>query len=126
MEKILTPTHEISIDSHGIVHIKTREGAHIDVPMLEEINVQSQKLAGKKKVLAMVDATLFHTLTPEATAYLKRGIMDKTRVATAVVSAKVGVHIMVDFWNSTEKPKNPVRMFSSKEEAEKWLLTFKN
>lgn len=125
MKKILIPTHEISADDSGIIHIKVKEGAHIDTPILKQLNEYSLKLAGTKKILALVDARNFHTLTPEATAYLKTDFADKTRIATAIVSSKTGMRLLVDYLNNSKPVQSPVRMFENEKEAKTWLISFK-
>lgn len=118
--------HEISVDEQGIAHIRVLEGAHIDSLTLQKVNERIKELTGKKKTLALIDAKHFHTFTPEATSYLKTGVIDKTRIATAVVCDKVGVRLMVDNISKVQKTKSPIRMFSSEAQARAWLLTLKN
>src|SRR5579885_3851638 len=115
-EKLARP-HEVSMDVHGIVNIKIAEGAHIGVEALQQINRKTQELSGKKKVLALIDAHNFHTLAPEATHYLRAEVVDKTRIATAVVSKKLALHIMIDNMSKVQKTKSPIRMFSSEARA---------
>jgi hypothetical protein len=122
----LSKGHEIHLDAHGIVNIKVIEGAHLNVAILCRLNKNVQKLAGQKRILALIDARRFHTFTPEATSYLKKEIVDKTRIATAVVGNKVAVRLMVDNMTKVQKTKSPIRMFTSEVQARTWLLSVKN
>jgi len=124
MEKIRTNTDEISIDEHGIIHKKVLEGAHIDLTELKETEEICEKLSKQDKFLIMVDATAVHTMTPEAVKLLKEHI-DTKRVAAAIISNRLGMRIMIDYFTNVEKCATPIKIFQTHEEALEWLLKFK-
>jgi len=124
MNKIRTRTDEISIDEHGIIHKKIIEGAHIDLPELQEAEEAAAKLTKEEKFLILVDARALHTMTPEAVKELKVSL-DTKRIAAAVVSSGLGMRILIDYLANVEKTVAPIKIFGTKEEAVEWLLTFK-
>jgi hypothetical protein len=124
MKKIRTNTDEISIDEHGIIHKKVTEGAHIDIAELQESEEICQGLSKQDKFLIMVDATAVHTMTPEAVKLLKEHI-DTKRIAAAIISNRLGMRIMIDYFINVEKSTTPIKIFHSHEEALAWLLQFK-
>lgn len=125
MEKITTRINEKYIDEHGILHIVAIEGSHVDLEAIQEDHEADFPLTGHKKVLALYDGRAFFTVTKEARDYIKSGIMDKTRIATAAVTNKLGVRILINGFMKINKPKTPFKMFGSEKEALEWLLTFK-
>lgn len=110
----------------GILRIKVIDGTFIDLPSLIEDDAVNPQLTGGKKALALYDARAFFTITPEARDYVRSGILNKSRIATAVVTNKLGVRILVHFMNAFTKPKSPLKMFGNEKDALNWLNTFKN
>lgn len=125
MKKRETKTHVLYLDEHGIIHIDLREGAHVELSSLHEVHKICNELAGNGKKLVMVDARPHHTMTDEAMSYLNSQMVDKSRLATGIISEKLAIRIMVDYITNILKPHSPVQMFSTEEEALKWLLEFK-
>jgi hypothetical protein len=125
MDKITTRINEKYLDEQGILHITVIEGAHIDLEALKDDHAASFTLTGHKKVLALYDGRAFFTITPEARNYVKSGILDQTRIATAAITNRLAVRILLNGFMKINKPKTPFRMFGTKEDAMKWLMTFK-
>ena len=125
MKNIQTATHEISIDKQGIVTIKVREGAHVEEDTLKQADTYVRELAGTNKLFVLIDARSFHTLTPEATAFLRNNLTSQGRIASAVVSNTVGIRLVVDYMSKGGKVLSPVRMFENEAEARTWLMSFK-
>ncbi|TAL59696.1 MAG: hypothetical protein EPN85_08870 [Bacteroidetes bacterium] len=116
-----TKINEKWVDKNNILWIKVIEGVHIDLPsLIEDASVNLQLTKGKK-VLALYDARAFFTITEEARDYVRSGILNKTRIATAVVTNKLGIRIIVNFMNRFKKPKTPLKMFGNEKEALYWL-----
>lgn len=64
-------------------------------------------------------------ITSEASDYVTSEILCKSRIATAVLTDKLGVRLLVNFMNTVKQPESPLRMFKSEQEAISWLLSFK-
>ncbi|MGZ3904557.1 MAG: STAS/SEC14 domain-containing protein [Bacteroidia bacterium] len=126
MQKIRTKINEKWVDENGVLHMKVLDGAEIDLPSLIDDAAVNSTLTGGKKALALYDARNFFTITDEASEYLKSGILDETRIATAVVTDKLAARLFVNFMQLVKKPKTPLKMFSNEESALGWLQTFKN
>ena len=124
MKKIRTKTDEVSIDEHGIIHKKVIEGVHICREEVMETEAACAKLSGQDKYLVLVDATALHTMTPEGAEALKN-TLDTKRIATAILSDKLGIRILFSYLNNRENASTPLEIFSDREEAMKWLLQFK-
>lgn len=126
MNKIRTGINEKWMDENGILQIKVIEGAHIDLESLIADHSVNYSLTGGKKALALYDARNFFTITPEATEYVRSGILNKERIATAVVTKNLGMRLLVNFLNRVKKTETPLKMFNDEEAALTWLLAFKN
>lgn len=125
MHKIRTKINEKWMDEDGILHIKAIDGVLIDLPSLKEDDAVNPQLTGGKKVLAFYDGRANFMITPEARRYVRSGILNKSRIATAVVTNKLFLVLLVNFINNFGKPKSPLRMFRNEKEAMKWLRGFK-
>lgn len=126
MEKIVTPINTKWMDEDGILNIEVIEGAYIDVDALKEDHTANEVLTKGKRTLALYDARNFYTITPDAMEYLNSRILEKERIATAVLTDKLATRLLVNFINKIKKPEIPLKMFSDPEHARKWLLSFRN
>lgn len=126
MGKIRTKTSEMYIDKHGIFHKTVIENCHVDLEALKESNKVTEELTGGKRVLMLYDARPHFTLTEDAMEYAQKDIFNKKRIATAIVSDKTGIKIMIDYMTRVMKPSIPIKIFNNKEDALAWLLAFKN
>ena len=126
MQKLLTKINEKWVDTHGILHVKYLEGAVIDLPAIAQSNAENKKLLNNSKELVLCDARVFFTITPDAKKYAKKEILDKKRLATAVISNKGFVRLVVNFAVQFSRLRSSVKMFSNEKKAVKWLSSFKN
>lgn len=124
MKKIRTKTDEIHIDEYGIIHKKVIEGVHISREEVLEAEEAITQLSGKSKCLVLVDATALHTMTPDGAEALKANL-DTKRIATAILSDKLGIRILFSYLANRENTAAPIQLFTIKEEAINWLLQFK-
>ena len=125
MKVLRTKTSEMYLDEHGILHKTVIENSHADLEAIKESDEITRKLTEGKKVLVLYDARNHFTLTEEAMEYSRKDIFNKQRIATAIVSDRVGIRIMVDYVTKVVKAPIPIKVFSTKEDAMAWLLTFK-
>lgn len=122
---IKTKINEKWIDEQGIVWMKAIEGVHMDIEALKEDHERSLELLGSHKILVMYDARSHFSISPEARAFLSKGILNENRIATAVLSPNLGVRLLVNFMNSINPPKSPLKMFSNENDAMQWLQFIK-
>ena len=122
MKKVSTKTHEISIDEHGIIYKKVKEGAHLDKEDIAHTEKICLEMAGNKRYLLFVDAMSLHTMTPEAVEELKKN--HNIRLAAAIYTRSTGIRILADYLKKQEGDV-PIMQFQDKDEAIQWLLEFK-
>jgi hypothetical protein len=124
MNRIRTSVAEMFIDSDGILHIKILEGVHVTIEKSKEYyNVSNQLLEGKK-ALVLVDGSAKFTITKEAKAYGAGIEIAENRIAVAFVTNSLVNKVMVNCYIKLYKPIVPTQLFSSEENALKWLKTF--
>jgi hypothetical protein len=123
MKNFKTRTSTFHVDTHGIIHKKVTEGIHVMPEDIDEDDATVLQLSQNKKAYVLVNASVFHTMTPEAIERLKNSSLI-TRHATALVSESLGVRIFVNTMNII-KEGPPFSLFSNEKEAIKWLLSEK-
>lgn len=126
MEQIRTKTHVIYCDENGIIHLDIIENAHIDKDSILALHDIYRKLGDGEKKLIKVDARAHHTMGNEAMEYLKTDMIDKDRIATAIISDNIGTRSMIDHLKNVGKAKSELKMFSEETEAIQWLQGFSN
>ncbi|MGZ3862166.1 MAG: DUF7793 family protein [Bacteroidia bacterium] len=126
MKKTVTGINEKWVDDDGILWMRTLEGAHIDLKALQADASVNDELTEGKKALVLYDARNFFTITPEANEYLRSGILNESRIATAVVTDKLAVRLLVNGLNMFKKTGSPLKMFATEQAALKWLHSLKN
>src|ERR1700739_1198759 len=83
-----TRSHKISQLEQGIIKWQVLPDAHIGSAELKESEKLTAIIYKTKKKLLLIDATSFHTLTPDATEFMKKN-NHKSRIATAIVSSNI-------------------------------------
>lgn len=126
MKKITTRINEKWVDENGILWMRALEGAHIDRQTLIEDAAVNDSLTDGRKALVLYDARNFFTITPEANEYLRSGVLNKSRIATAVVTDKLAVRLLVNGLQMFKKPESPLKMFANETAALQWLNSFRN
>lgn len=124
MEKLITSLGEYWITENGVLYKKVKENAHIDIIELKKSFKAVREFTGNKKTLMLYDGRTHFTVTHEAMEYYRTEIAAYS-IASAIVSDRIGIRIMVDFAVKIMGVPSPVKMFSGDEKAMKWLLTFK-
>lgn len=123
---VRTRINEKYVDNEGILRIKVIEGAHIDVQALKEDGAVNLELTNHQPALAVYDSRGFFTIEPEAREYLRSGIVDPTRLATAVITDRLSTKLLVNFFIRFNKPSTPMKMFTCEEKALQWLREIKH
>lgn len=126
MKKLNTGINEKWIDENGFLRIEVIEGAHIDLEALKADHTVNAVLTNGRKVCALYDSRRFFSITEEASDYLRSGILNKERLATAVLTNNMGTMMLVNFINKFRKPESPLKLFTKEEDALEWLKKFNN
>lgn len=125
MQKLRSDISEKWVDENGFLHIKYVEGATVDMPAIIRSKTENEQLLGTKKELVVCDARVAFTVTPDAQKYALKEIVNKSRIATAVVTNKSYVQVLVNFALRFTGMRSSVKMFRNEKDAVKWLHTIR-
>lgn len=124
-EKIETKSTQIWIDDEGILHVKIKEGAEVD---LEEVkfcfDIYKKLGCHKNKVLQLIEGGSFFTFDNNAQKYAAKHGGDFF-IAAAIINNSLAIRMLFNFFNAFFKNRVPFKMFITKQEALKWLRTFR-
>lgn len=124
--KVVNKTTELYLDEEGILRTTFLEGAEIDLEEAKENLRSVRKLSGGNKILNLVDGRAYFTMTKRARDFAAGKESNEFNIACAIVSNSLTNRLLINFFITFHKPPAPVKMFSSEEEALKWLRKFKH
>lgn len=124
MNKMRTSVAEMHIDDDGILQIRFFKGATVTLDKIKEYYRVSNDLLAGKKALVLIDATEDYNVTDEAKAFGQTDEATKNRIAIAYVTSSLANRIKFNLYLKIYKPKVPLKMFTSKDSALKWLNSF--
>jgi len=118
---IKTKLNEIWIDNEGILRVKAVAEGEMDLEeAIECFSVYKKLGCDKKKVLQLIDLSIYVTITKEAREYVDT-MGPKFFITSAILSDSLPVRILVNFFVKFFQPKVPIKMFSTETEALEWL-----
>jgi hypothetical protein len=124
MEKEKTRTCEIFIDELGILHVKILAGVIIDKEDAADNFVVVRNLTEGKPILKLVDARNPFIIKKDAQIFVEKENDPNTNIARAVLVNSFITKYLRAFFLRLEKPKVPVKIFTSEKKALEWLKTF--
>jgi len=124
---VRTAIAELSFDEKsGLLHIRMLKGADMSLESSQAHYEAILELTGGKDYLALVDASEYFTISPEALRYTSLPGTIGRRIATAYYQASIGNKLTLDFFRKYHKPHIPLGVFNTREEATEWLLVQKD
>ena|ERR1035437_7445571 len=125
-KKIETKSATIWIDDEEILHLKIKEGARVHLPEIKTCFDIYEKFGfHKQKALQLMEGGRFFTFDHDAMLYAsKQG--KNIFLASAIVHDAVAIRMLYNFFNRFYNNPVPFKMFGAKEEALRWLRTFRN
>jgi hypothetical protein len=124
MDKVRTSVAEMYIDEDGILQIRFFRGVEVTLEKAIEYYAVSNDLLNNQKSLVLVDASEDYQITEEAKAYVQTEEAMKNRIAIAFVTNSLANQLMFNLYVKFYKPLVPLKMFSNKTAALKWLKSF--
>ncbi len=124
-EKIDTKTAVIWVDAEGMVHLKMKEGAVVDLQEIEKhFDIYRQLGCDKNSTLHLFEGGAYFTFEKEAMQYASKHSKNLF-VASAIVNTSLAVRLLVNLYNLFFNNTYNFKMFNSKGEALQWLRKFK-
>ena len=116
---------ELFLREDGIVQINFKDETNISIEESIEINTAIGKLTSEKEALVLMIAGEQTDFDEKARAFSASVLGLKYTIADALVVKNLAQKLMGNFYLNFNRPKKPSRIFTSSEDATKWLLSLK-
>lgn len=120
---IKTRTSEMWMED-GILHCKLFPNSEVTYEHAKEIMEESMKLSGGKNIPVLGDLSEVKSISRRAREYLSGEEATKIASSLAVLAGSPVSKVIGNFLIGLNKPSYPVKLFTSKEKAIKWLKKF--
>ena len=109
----------------GIMILKWKEDAEVDLPACEEIVNYRKELQKGKPALLLIDQRQFWSISKEAKEYSKQKDVEQLNKAIALLTGDWLPSILVaNTYIKLYRPNIPMKIFKSELKAKQWLLSF--
>lgn len=125
IERIDLKNVTVSLLDQSVVCIKVKEGTHLDIGDVKEIQVAKRKLIGDAKHTVLLISPKCGSATREARDYSASAEVNLNAIAKAVVLNGLVMRIIINFFMNYNKPPVEHRVFESEKEALEWLRGLK-
>ena len=115
----------VSLAEDGIMHIHIKGGSEIELEDAVLIVEALGKLGGGKKYPVFIDCGEFSSVDKEARVFSTSPESNIYTLADAIAYDTLAHKLIGNFYIKYNKPSVPTQIFPSKEEAIKWLKTYK-
>jgi hypothetical protein len=118
------PDFTVTLRSDGIVYVFFKDGMEITVPVQGRLLVAYHEVTGGILHPFIFETGVDTSINKEArdNAVLME---DRSPVGRSAVVANNTAHLLIaNFYLKFNKPKNPYKVFKSRDEAIKWLKSF--
>jgi hypothetical protein len=104
----------------GIIRFRVSPGATVSAAKAQECIDGARELAGDSRHLLLIDMRKLSGITRDA----RRIYNDGAAFAVALLIGSPVSKVIGSFFLGLNKPSYPLRLFTSEQEAEKWLKDF--
>jgi hypothetical protein len=115
----------VTLMNNGILHIHLKSGAEIELSDAILIVEAMGKLGKGKKFPVLIDAGEFTSVDKEVRIFSAAEESNIYTLADAIAYYSFAQKLIADFYIKHNHPVVPTKAFRTKEEAIKWLETFK-
>jgi hypothetical protein len=112
-------------EAESILHIEMMPDAEINLEQVKAHYKLIKKITKGKPYVALIDASNYYRMEPEALKYSAEQNTLGNRVAAAHYNCTVANTLTVSFFKKQLKPSIPIGIFKSKEEALTWIEQLK-
>ena len=122
---IYTSVTKIWEDDEGIAHTEFLPGARVNCEAAEEHFEACRQLTGNEKKPVMVDLkNLVYADRGARQCFSSDASTSITKASAVIVDSAIG-QVVGGFFMGLNRPPVPIKLFTSREEAMKWLREFK-
>lgn len=119
-----TRTAIIELRDDGILMVSMKKGSAVTIEDAEENHLASARVAGDARLLVLVDVRPAVSITREARIYFADENVRSNTVAQALIIDSGVSKVIGNFFIGLNKPKFPVKLFTSEDKAVDWLKGF--
>ena len=124
-EKIDFPAFTISLVEDGIVQVDFKKMKEMTLEHVDQLYGAMGELGGDKKMCILTTFQAYIPMNNEVMAHsMKKEFQDKILVSATVLKS-TALRVAVKFFWTFHKPKQPRKIFSSRESALQWLRKIK-
>ena len=123
-EVIETRNHKVWREDNGIVRVLPAAGTETTLDEAKGALAAQSKVGGDKSRPTLADIRKLKGITREAREYLSGKDAQETMSALAILIGSPVSRVIGNFFLGLNKPSFPTRLFTSEEEAVKWLKGF--
>ncbi|HWY10856.1 MAG TPA: hypothetical protein VN026_06015, partial [Bacteroidia bacterium] len=110
----------------GILHIHIKAGSEIELTDAVQAVEAEGILGGGKKYPVLIDCGEFASVDKEARVFSASPESKIYTLSEAIAFVSFGHKLIADFYIKHNKPSVPTKSFPTREEAIRWLKTFKS
>lgn len=124
IKSISTAIADNFLRDDGILVVQIKEGIEVDILGVKENFEATFRMTESTRCLTLIDARCIFTSTQEARDYTAMHA-SHYRIAHAALINSLANRIVGNFYINFNKPCVPTKLFTSNNEAIKWLNTFR-
>jgi hypothetical protein len=125
VNSVKTRTVSFLLDDNGILHISPFPDAQIDYEDALDNALVMKKLTNNKPCLKLLDSTMNWTMNKKAKTFSDSKELREKTIARAIVKGSLINSMILNFFVKLSRSGVPTKIFTNKEEAYEWLLSFK-
>ncbi len=118
--KAETPTAVLTLRDDGILEI-VHKPADVTLADAEQVHAVVEKLVGERQILVLVDIRKARSISREARQFGADSRRRTNTKAQAMIIDSGISRVLGNFFLGLNRPKYPVHLFTSKEDAVVWL-----
>ena len=124
IEEIQLETAVVSLRTDGIIHIRVRDYAEVDIDDSLETFEAVKKLGNGEKMPVLVFTGEGGTVTDESKRFSASKEAGEPTLAEAIVVKNLAHKLIINFLIKFHRPGRPMKMFTKANEAIKWLKSY--
>ncbi len=115
---------KMDLKEGDIVYIYTFEDAEIEIPEIDELNINLKALTGDRPCYLVVFPGEGSISSHEARKYAasKKG---KNIIAEAIVMNNLAIRLLANFYMRINRPEQKIKLFSNEKAALEWINSIK-
>ncbi len=126
----MAPSEEARVDvtaavlvrcSDGVIEIRVRDGARIDVPEMKEIFDAQLELAEGKPSALLIDIRPIASMTRASQQFTARSSRTRDIIASAIVIESPVSRLLGNFYLQLSRPRHLTTLFNDEVVARAWL-----